>query len=462
MEESANDIMARGGANSDSLRLQADLATMHEWAGPEDQNAAVVQDDDEGDEDMEEDDSTAVQDEVQSAAKWPKNQPLESLQDHQYTNNSPSKGKRQRTSGKSDAWQVVKRLVDPALAGGHWTHVCIVCRRLVRCNKNKHTENWVSTNAHNHVVAFKCMDSVASKAEKKTYAKQQRIAFMMDESNKADLVQGPCTYGSLSPATYALTQAARWYIYGRQKISAQTFDDPPFRRMLQAYYQAGGGHGSAPMLARKGLIHYVEAEFACLLAYMKYFADMMEEFTEGNAWAQALHDAATLKNKEHCLAVGMECIDVKCFENHAICMGMHPIKSSEGTEMSSTVDAVTARALGPRSRPIYHSIMSDRAALHVAALVESTESEVDHGDACDMHDLDKVGRSAVGDLTRSKNKKPINPFPGGQALMNKVHAMAKHFSYGDRFSKMLQKAREVFFVFAGMMGFVKVSKGHPK
>ena len=46
--------------------------------------------------------------------------------------------------------------------------------------------------------------------------------------------------------------------------------------------------------------------------------------------------------------------------------------------------------------------------------------------------------------------------------MNKVHAMAKHFSYGDRFSKMLQKAREVFFVFAGMMGFVKVSKGHPK
>ena len=75
----------------------------------------------------------------------------------------------------------------PELAGGHWTHVCIVCRRLVRCNKNKKTENWVSTNAHNHVVTFKCMEAVASKAEEKKCAKQQRIAFMMDESNKADL-----------------------------------------------------------------------------------------------------------------------------------------------------------------------------------------------------------------------------------------------------------------------------------
>ena len=44
MAESANDIMARGGANSDSLRLQADLATMHEWAGPKDMNAAADED----------------------------------------------------------------------------------------------------------------------------------------------------------------------------------------------------------------------------------------------------------------------------------------------------------------------------------------------------------------------------------------------------------------------------------
>ena len=168
MAESPNDIMARGGANSDSLRLQSDLAAVDAWAGPKDMNAAVVAYDDSldnEDEDAEEDDDTAVQDEVQTAAKWPKGQPLESLQTHQYRNNSPTKCKRQRTSGKSAAWQVVKRLTDPALAGGHWTHVCIVCRRLVRCNKNKKTQNWVSTNAHNHVVTFKCMEEEQAQEE---------------------------------------------------------------------------------------------------------------------------------------------------------------------------------------------------------------------------------------------------------------------------------------------------------
>jgi hypothetical protein len=121
MAESANDIMARGGANSDSLRLQADLAAVDAWAGPKDMNAAVVADDDsvdDEDEDAEEDDDTAVQDEVQTAAKWPKGQPLESLQTHQYRNNSPTKCKRQRTSGKSDTWQVVKRLTDLRSPGG--------------------------------------------------------------------------------------------------------------------------------------------------------------------------------------------------------------------------------------------------------------------------------------------------------------------------------------------------------
>ena len=78
-------------------------------ANKKDMNAAVVADDDsvdDEDEDAEEDDDTAVQDEVLTAAKWPKGQPLESLQIHQYRNNSPIKCKRQRTSGKSDAWQV--------------------------------------------------------------------------------------------------------------------------------------------------------------------------------------------------------------------------------------------------------------------------------------------------------------------------------------------------------------------
>ena len=51
---------------------------------------------------------------------------------------------------------------------------------------------------------------------------------------------------------------------------------------------------------------------------------------------------------------------------------------------------------------------------------------------------DKIGRSAVGDLIRSKNKQPVNPFPEGQALMKIAHAMGVHFSYLNRHAKLLE------------------------
>ena len=58
-------------------------------------------------------------------------------------------------------------------------------------------------------------------------------------------------------------------------------------------------------------------------------------------------------------------------------------------------------------------------------LLEETE-------VCGMHDGDKIGQSAVGSLIRTKNKIPLNPFPRGQALMKKAHALAVHFSYSNR------------------------------
>ena len=44
-----------------------------------------------------------------------------------------------------------------------------------------------------------------------------------------------------------------------------------------------------------------------------------------------------------------------------------------------------------------------------------------------MHDDDKIGRAAIGKLTRSKNKTVINPFPECVILMQKFQDVAKHF-----------------------------------
>ena len=75
---------------------------------------------------------------------------------------------------------------------------------------------------------------------------------------------------------------------------------------------------------------------------------------------------------------------------------------------------------------VCNSTMSDRAALGVAAHFGHD------GDVCDMHDADKLPRSAIGDLVRSKNKVPANPFPAEQLLADRLHNSAKFFSYGER------------------------------
>mmetsp|Transcript_3136 Transcript_3136/g.9567 ORF Transcript_3136/g.9567 Transcript_3136/m.9567 type:complete len:534 (-) Transcript_3136:88-1689(-) len=63
-------------------------------------------------------------------------------------------------------------------------------------------------------------------------------------------------------------------------------------------------------------------------------------------------------------------------------------------------------------------------------------------EVCLMHSGDKVGSSAIGDLTRSRMRKVVNAFPDGQALIAKARNMAKHFSYGGTRRKNLDTACE--------------------
>jgi hypothetical protein len=53
-----------------------------------------------------------------------------------------------------------------------------------------------------------------------------------------------------------------------------------------------------------------------------------------------------------------------------------------------------------------------------------------------MHSSDKIARSMLALLLRSRNKTPVNPFPEGLELLNKARSMAKHFSYGSRHDEL--------------------------
>ena len=51
-----------------------------------------------------------------------------------------------------------------------------------------------------------------------------------------------------------LASQARFYIYGQQRVSKNTFEDPAFIEMLVSSYVAGGGEAkSAPRLNIKAL-----------------------------------------------------------------------------------------------------------------------------------------------------------------------------------------------------------------
>ena len=55
----------------------------------------------------------------------------------------------------------------------------------------------------------------------------------------------------------------------------------------------------------------------------------------------------------------------------------------------------------------------------------------------------QVGSSAIGNLVRTRNKVPINPFPEGQALLKKLRDLAKHFSYAKRLDELHKICKEV-------------------
>lgn len=53
-----------------------------------------------------------------------------------------------------------------------------------------------------------------------------------------------------------------------------------------------------------------------------------------------------------------------------------------------------------------------------------------------MHDADKLGASAIGNLVRTRQKQAVNPFPEGQRIYKLAHKMGTHFSYGERTNKL--------------------------
>jgi len=147
---------------------------------------------------------------------------------------------------------------------------------------------------------------------------------------------------------------------------------------------------------------------------------------------------ATLADRYKFLAVGVQLIDPLLQRNHAICLGMRRLKGGTHEQNVEAIEFCTERAFGISTKQIAHSRIADRAAKGISKSFELSE------DLCGMHDVDKVGQSATGRLTRSKDKKVINPFTEGVLLLKKVHKQAVYFSKSPkRWENMMEVADRV-------------------
>ena len=207
--------------------------------------------------------------------------------------NSPTgKWFRARTS---DVWVSIRRL-NGDLAKSELcadkTHICKHCFKLLK-KLYKSQLSWQTSVGLSHLandcpeyakLGVKSVAVETSKAANTT--KKRRIQSILMQAGgfqSSDIKSLPVIGGCvISRIDMALACQARFYIYGQQRLSKRTFEDPAFVEMLVSSFVAGGGEAkNAPKLNVKALKLWLVEEFEIFKAYIKMttIRDMLT-FTE--------------------------------------------------------------------------------------------------------------------------------------------------------------------------------------
>jgi hypothetical protein len=144
-------------------------------------------------------------------------------------------------------WQSVLRLKVDHPDG--FTHLCKDCGELLKLTRHSKNKAWLTNKAELHI-AKRHPDNKAAKLQR-TGLKAKRVthAQTIHESFQrgSDLSLGSNADRLLDAARIA---QARYYVYGRGKISKETFDDEYFREMFKTQYAAGIAVATAAASAR--------------------------------------------------------------------------------------------------------------------------------------------------------------------------------------------------------------------
>ena len=230
-------------------------------------------------------------------------------------------------------------------------------------------------------------------------------------------------------------------VYGRQRISKQSFDDDYFKDGLR------GSNKSRKMLTQRQLEKYVGAEFAIFVMFLKFFAGQKMILSLGNSFAQRLNDSVTLGNHKGHESLSIDVLATDWDRNIPICVGFvqKPKRAdvffdSTDSSVAKLFDRVLKAQTGHDLQAILACMRSDRAATGVARKVDLED------EACLMRDTYKLGAAAVGKLVRRDMTKKIgsnghqpyaNPFPKSDEPLKKARSMGTNYSTGSRWGGLM-------------------------
>lgn len=350
------------------------------------------------------------------------------------------------SSQSSDMWKHIKLMDNMDIhrlekyRKHYCTHYCIYCGHCMSLPSNESRSKkrilYTSTKANTHLLSYPEFSNEEYKAEKLRAKKVKKesigydcknmeqydlsFASLQDKtsssSNKGNIAK---LLGMLTSADTVLCAQAVFFVHNPSSQALSIFDCKYFRNMLAAMANNTTANGKLPILDRKQLKRYVEEEYVCFKNRISTQLSIQVEESKGNQFCQLLDDGVTLENKSKYQSFGLQFTDrtFKC--NHVVAIAFRRCKDNTGEDSSTLTRTVVKEVTGFQTDEIVGSAVQDGAAKSVARLL-GLEVET-----CDMHDTDKIGQNAIGELTRRKDGREVNPFPEGLQLLKKMRDQAK-------------------------------------
>uniref|UniRef100_A0A7S3PJJ3 Uncharacterized protein n=1 Tax=Aplanochytrium stocchinoi TaxID=215587 RepID=A0A7S3PJJ3_9STRA len=198
------------------------------------------------------------------------------------------------------------------------------------------------------------------------------------------------------------------------------------------------GRSNFAVMKREELATWVTSEYALFTTFGHIIASELGHFHKGNPAFQVLHDGVTIAHKKYVgcavsfvlpYTVGSELM----LKNVIIATGFKRSSHSASDQRVQIKNAVST-VLGLGLEECMVSSMQDCAALDV---LQEKDVTLFAPDKCNLHQMSKIGAWAVGDLTRRDGDLDYNPFPEAQKVLKQVLEIGKEFTYGHRWSKLL-------------------------